>query len=342
MISLGEFQPISRLEPVRPLRTTPRFPVIDAHNHLTRTRDSASVLDSMNRFGIDLIVDLDGFWDERMDFQLENYVNRYPGRFSIFCRVNVTDIDMPDFAAKTRAHLTECVKKGATGIKFSKSLGVKLKDSAGAYLRPDDDRLRVVWETAAELSLPITIHIGDPVSFFDQPIDRFHERYEELVGHPHWAYTERPCPRFSELMLSQERLLSQNPETTFIVAHIGSHAENLADVSRMLDLYPNMMVDTAERIAELGRQPYTSREFILKYQDRIIYGTDLIPNEHNISGNYRFFETNDEYFPYNSLDEHNQGRWNIYGVFLPDEVLKKLYYENALRAIPRLKAVLGR
>jgi predicted TIM-barrel fold metal-dependent hydrolase len=109
----------------------------------------------------------------------------------------------------------------------------------------------------------------------------------------------------------------------------------------MLDLYPNMMVDTAERISELGRQPYTARDFLIRYQDRVLYGTDLLPTESNISANYRFFETRDEYFPYNSLDEHNQGRWNIYGVFLPDRVLEKIYFLNALRYIPRLASLIG-
>lgn len=336
MIPINEFRPVSRLELPQNERTFSKFPVIDAHNHLTRTKDSAKVLENMDRFNIKLIIDMDGFWDERLDFQLENYVNRYSGRFSIFGRVDVSCIDDVDFNKKARNHIIECVKKGITGIKFSKSLGVKVTDKYGKYLKPDDDRLRVVWETAAEYDLPITIHIGDPPSFFDKVIDNTHERYEELAEHPHWSYGNRPCPRFNELMEAQEVLLSKNKDTRFIVAHVGSHAENLKNVSRMLDTYPNMFVDTAERISELGRQPYTSREFLIKYQDRIIYGTDLIPNATNVSGNYRFFETKDEYFPYNSFDEHNQGRWNIYGVYLPDEVLEKIYYKNALRVIPRL------
>lgn len=341
MIPLNEFRPICRLEVPQEQRLHPKFPVIDAHNHLTRTKDSAQVLESMNRYGVKLIVDMDGFWDKRMDFQLEHYVNKYPGRFSIFGRVNVSDIDSPSFEKDARHHIVQGVERGITGIKFSKSLGVKLTDKHGVYLKPDDPRLQVVWATAAEFDLPITIHIGDPPSFFDRVIDSTHERYEELAGHPHWSYGQRPCPRYPELMAAQERLLSQNPATRFIVAHIGSHAENLREVSRMLDAYPNMFVDTAERISELGRQPYTAREFLLNYQDRIIYGTDLIPTPSNISGNYRFFETKDEYFPYNSLEEHNQGRWNIYGVYLPDEVLKKIYFQNALRIIPRLQKLVN-
>lgn len=341
MIPINEFRPISRLEVPNEPRTRAKFPVIDMHNHLLRTSNSAMVLERMDRFNIRLIVDMDGFWDERMDFQLETYVNRYPGRFSIFGRVDMLRVDEPDFAGYVKRRLADCAARGATGIKVSKSLGVKLVGRDGRYLKPDDDRLRVVWEEAAKLDFPVTIHIGDPPCFFDKVIDGTHERYEELATHLHWSYGNRPCPRFEELMDAQENLLYHNPDTRFVIAHIGSHAENLREVSRMLDAYPNMYVDTAERISELGRQPYTARDFLINYQDRVIYGTDLIPNETNVSGYYRFFETKDEYFPYNSWDEHHQGRWNIYGVYLPDEVLKKLYYKNALRVAPRLKKLIG-
>jgi predicted TIM-barrel fold metal-dependent hydrolase len=342
MITLDKFRPVSRLEVPQSARTTPRFPVIDAHSHLKRTRDSAAVVQAMDQFGIRLIVDMDGFWDGGLEEQISLYGDRYPGRFAHFLRVNLEGIEDADFSRRTEARIRQCVHLGAAGIKFSKSLGVKLTDREGRYLKPDDPRLKVVWDTAAELNLPVTIHVADPPSFFDRVIDGAHERYEELAEHPHWSYGDRPCPRFQELMDAQEALLAANPQTTFIVAHVGSHAENLCDVSRMLDAYPNMNVDTAERISELGRQPYTAREFLLKYQDRVVYGTDLLPSVSNISGNYRFFETKDEYFPYNSPDEHNQGRWNIYGVFLPDEALEKIYFKNALRLISRLQGVLDR
>lgn len=341
MIYLNQYRPISRLEVLQEERFTPRFPVIDAHNHLMRTRDAASVVDAMDEFGIRLMVDLDGFWDGKLDEQLALFGRSYPGRFAHFVRVNLEGIDESDFAVRTGKYLKECADKGACGVKFSKSLGVKLKDRSGRYLKPDDDRLRVIWDVAAMLRLPVTIHIADPPSFFDPVIDGTHERYEELAEHPDWSYGSRPCPRFRELLDAQERMLERNPDTTFIVAHVGSHAENLQNVSRMLDTYPNMLVDTAERISELGRQPYSARAFLLQYQDRVLYGTDLLPTPSNISGNYRFFETYDEYFPYNSIEEHNQGRWNIYGVSLPDDALEKIYYQNAIKVIPRLGEIMG-
>lgn len=342
MIPLSRFRPVSRLEPPGQERLTPKFTVIDAHNHLLRTRDALALVRAMDRYGIRTIIDMDGFWDGVLDDQLKLFGERYPGRFAHFARINLEGIDDEGFARRTITYLQECVEKGVCGIKFSKSLGVKLKDRSGRYLMPDDERLGVVWQTAASLHLPVTIHVADPPSFFDAVIDETHERYEELVEHPHWSYGSRPCPRFGALLDAQERMLERNPDTTFIVAHVGSHAENLANVSRMLDAYPNMHVDTAERISELGRQPYSARDFLIRYQDRVLYGTDLLPTSANISGNYRFFETQDEYFPYNSLDEHNQGRWNIYGVYLPDDVLRKVYYENALRLIPRLRGMVAR
>lgn len=232
MIPLNEFRPVSRLEVPDVPRTRAKFPVIDMHNHLGRTADAAEVLRRMDRFNIAMIADMDGFWDERTDFQLGTYVNRYPGRFALFCRLDMLRVDEPDFAGYVRRRLTDCAAKGAAGVKVSKSLGLKLRGRDGKYLRPDDDRLRAVWEEAAKLGFPVTVHIADPPCFFDKVIDGTHERYEELAEHPDWTYGSRPCPRFGELMEAQENLLSRNPDTRFIVAHVGSHAENLGEVAR--------------------------------------------------------------------------------------------------------------
>ena len=356
MIKLSEFRPVSRLEIPNEEKLIPKFPVIDAHNHLGKTVfdsttsnqsgfkkcDPADVYEATNRFGIKHIVNLDGYPGERLDRQIEAYVDKYPGRFSIFTRFDSDKVEDPGFGKWMDAHLNSYLNRGVTGIKIPKNqVGLRFKLKDGSYLKPDDDRLRPVWEGAAKYDLPVLIHIGDPVAFFDKVIDHTNERYDELAEHPDWSYGESDCPRFQELLDCQENMLRKNPDTRFIIAHVGSHAENLKNVARMLDTYPNMYTDTAERIAELGRQPYSSRDFIIKYQDRVLYGTDLVPNAANISGNYRFYETKDEYFPYNSLDEHNQGRWNIYGIYLPDEVLRKVYYENALKVVPGIRKMLN-
>ena len=332
MIRLDEFRPVSRLEVEATHLLQARIPVYDAHNHLGRPNQPEELVHDMDRYNIRRMVDLDGFWDGTFEEHIRRYREPYPERFRIFCRVDLTPIDEPDFATKARDYVRRCSDMGASGIKFSKSLGLKLRDSSGALIPPDDDRLRPIWDAAAEHKLPVTIHIADPPAFFEETTPE-NERYEELATHPQWSYVGKGCPDFDDLMECQHNLLRQNPDTTFIVAHVGSHAENLRAVAAMLDEYPNMVVDTAERISELGRQPYSAREFLIRYQDRVLYGTDLIPNDTNVSCNYRFFETWDEYFPYNSWDEHNQGRWNIYGVGLPDDVLRKIYFDNAERII---------
>nr|MDD6335168.1 amidohydrolase family protein [bacterium] len=329
MLTLQQWRPKSKLEvPETPL-TRAKFPVIDAHNHLRSVTDAAELVDKMDAFNIATIVDLDGTYHGGFDAQMKKLVEPYPDRFRVLCQVDMDQIDDPDFGRNMARHIEECVKRGAAGVKFHKTMvGLKARDKDGHYVKPDDERLRPIFEQAAKLDVPVLIHVADPVAFFE-PTDENNERYEELFEHPTWTYYNVGTPGFYELLEAQERMLEQNRETTFVVAHIGSYAENLAAVSKMLDRHPNMYVDTAERIAELGRQPYSSRDFIMKYADRVLYGTDLVPNAHNTSYNYRFFETKDEYFPYNTLEEHNQGRWMIYGIYLPDDVLHKVYVDNA-------------
>ena len=355
MIKLNEFRPVSRLEIPDEEKTVPKFPVIDIHNHFLRSflsggtkspqcnarTDPETMYELTNKFNIKHMVSLDGWPYERLDMHIKTYVDKYPGRFSVFTRIDYSRLEETGFDKWINNHLDVYIPRGVTGIKIAKALGTAIKLKDGSYLLPDDDRLRPVWEGAARHDIPVLIHIADPVAFFDKNIDCYNERYEELAEHPEWSLGNGDCPGFRQLLDCQENMLRKNPDTRYIVAHVGSHAENLKEVGRMLDTYPNMYVDTAERISELGRQPYTSRDFLIKYQDRVLYGTDLIPNNANVSGNYRFFETRDEFFPYNSFDEHNQGRWNIYGVYLPDDVLRKIYYENALKVVPGIQKSLN-
>ena len=332
LIPLNHFRPKSSLRVPEHIITRSKFPVIDAHNHLKSIKDVGALLEDMAKYNIERIVDLDGETNGTDERQLARLVQAHPDRFALFIQIDASRVDEPDFAAYVANRVQDFVSRGATGIKFHKSLGLGVKDSTGKMLKPDDARLRPIWEAAARHNIPVTIHIADPVSFFDT-IDHTNERFEELDEHPDWAFTDPKFYRYEELMVAQENLLRSNPETTFIVAHVGSMAEDLAGAGRMLDAFPNLYVDTAERIAELGRQPYSAREFLIKYQDRVLYGTDLHPKDANISANYRFYETFDEYFEYNDWDEHQQGRWNIYGVGLPDDVLKKIYHDNAMRII---------
>ena len=340
MIPLDKFRPVSKLRVKENIITKAKFPVIDAHNHLapgshlSESLTAEELIKKMEKYNISMIVDLDGTIGPSGEKQLE-MSEKYPDKFVTFARIDFSKLEEPDFAEQVNKRVDYYVSRGAGGIKFLKELGLVVKDSTGKYIKPCDPRLNCIWEAAARHDIPVLIHIGDPLAFFD-PINEFNERYEELVHHPNWSFADPEFYSFEELIESGKTLMRNNPNTRFIIPHVGCFAEDLAAVGTMLDELPNMYIDTAERIAELGRQPYTAREFLIKYQDRVLYGTDLTPNDGNVIPNYRFFETFDEYFHYNDWDEHHQGRWMIYGVGLPDEVLRKIYYKNALKVIPRL------
>jgi predicted TIM-barrel fold metal-dependent hydrolase len=226
--------------------------------------------------------------------------------------------------------LERLVEHGACGIKFWKDLGLSVPDGSGALLRIDDERLAPLFDKAAELGIPVMFHTSDPDAFFE-PIDCFNERYEELAAHPDWSFYGSPVSK-AELLGQRNRVFARHPKTTFIGAHLAEGSEDLASVAGLLDQHRNLYLDISARVAELGRQPYTARAFLLKYADRILFGTDLLPEVEMYRLYYRFLETADEYFEYPS-HASRQGRWNIYGVFLPDDVLRKLYRDNALKLL---------
>ncbi|HFQ93162.1 MAG TPA: amidohydrolase, partial [Anaerolineae bacterium] len=234
-----------------------------------------------------------------------------------------------EWAAK---RFREQVKWGADGLKIWKPFGLSVRDEHGRLVPVDDERLTPLWETAAELRKPVMIHVADPVAFFD-PLTPQNERWEELHAHPDWQFPSPPYPAFRDIMAQLENLVTRHPGATFIGAHVGCYAENLGWVSRLLDKCPNFYVDISARLGELGRQPYTARRFCLKYADRILFGTDAGPSLPAYHIAYRFLETDDEYFNYDLSDPPTQGRWRIYGLFLPDEALEKIYSLNARRLL---------
>ncbi len=209
-------------------------------------------------------------------------------------------------------------------------------------MKVDDARFDPMWEACATLHMPVAIHVSDPEAFF-LPIDRFNERFEELNNHPDWSFYGRDFPSNAELLAARNRMFARHSRTQFVALHMGNHAEDLADVAECLDRFPNMHVDIAARIGELGRQPRTARKFFDKYQDRILFGTDAVPHTRTtlqqIFGDdlyriyYRFLETEDEYFDYAPAPTPPQGRWRIYGLGLPESILKKVYYQNAARLL---------
>jgi len=320
----------------------PRFSVIDAHNHLGSAfgggwdqRPVPELLEVLDAAGITTLVDLDGGWGEAiLDAHLGHFKQTAPERFRIFGGVDWSawperGQGFPEWAA---ARLRAQAASGAEGLKIWKPFGLHVRDQHGTLVAVDDARLDPIWETAAELGWPVTIHVADPVAFFD-PLDQHNERWEELHAHPDWQFPSPPFPAFLDILGGLANLVARHPRTTFIGAHVGCYAENLDWVGRLLDRCPNFYVDISARIAELGRQPYTARRFFLKYADRILFGMDLPANLASYRLHYRFLETDDEYFDYSFEPVPPQGRWRIYGLALPDDVLEKIYYRNAERVL---------
>lgn len=339
---LENYHPRSMLVTKTTLVNIPRFPVIDSHNHLADPfgggwdkKPLSELLDLLDVVGVKHYVDLDGGWGEEILYRhLDYFKAKAPERFSVFGGVywhkwRQYGDGFPEWAAK---RLRVQKEAGAEGVKIWKPFGLQIKDHQGRLVKVDDDRLSPIWETAGELKLPVLIHIADPVAFFD-PIDETNERWEELGNHPDWAFTSPPYPPFLEILNGLKALVLQHPSTLFIGAHVGCYAENLQWVGEMLDLCPNYYVDISARIAELGRQPFSAAKFFINHQDRILFGSDMGPDIDAYRVCYRFLETDDEYFNYGTSDIPAQGRWNIYGIHLPDEVLKKIYFTNAQRVL---------
>ncbi len=335
---LSEFMPKSELVVERRTVKKPKFPVIDAHTHygpLTNGEGFASRYDTkkemerLQALGIVQVVQHDLVWGADLDRVLAK-LEPYQDFFVTYSSVDVSKLDEPNFDTLVYQTLREAVSKGVKGLKMWKNISLGMKDNKGNPIPIDDPRLDPIWQGAAEFGLPILIHIADPVAFF-RPIDGNNERYENLQRHPEWSFYGPQFYSFEELMEQQESLVSKHPETTFIIAHGGSYSENLGQVSAWLNKYPNMHVDIAARLAEFGRQPYTSRRFFTEHQDRILFGTDYGPGAANHFLYYEFLETKNEYFDYTTSAIPGQGRWKIYGIGLEDEILEKVYYKNAKR-----------
>ena len=275
------------------------------------------------------------YWGEGLKEYLKS-LEGYEDFIHTFPSVDAERFEEPGFAKHVDDTLKEYKAMGIKGLKFWKNIGTTLKDSSGKYVAADDDRLRPIWESAAKYGLIALFHIADPKAFF-MPVDEKNEFYESLVDFPHWSFYGEGRYTFEELMDQQDSLLTKNPDTTFIIPHMGSYAENLAWVGEQFDKHPNMYTDIAARTNLLGCQPYTAREFFIKYQDRILFGTDYhgsYLNAHEFyPDHYRFFETYDEYFPAVRIWSRGGRRWNVHGLGLPDEVLQKFYSKNALRLL---------
>lgn len=340
-IKLSDFKPKSELVVKETIIVKPKFPVIDCHLHfgpMALGQDyenkyvTGDIIAKLKEFGICHAISPDLVYGEDLD-RYQNKISGYEDFIAVFASIDMSRVFLEGFEDYVHSTIKQYSQSGVRGLKFWKNLSLEIKDDNGLYLRLDDLRLKPIWKNAADYGMPIIIHVADPTAFF-KPITNSNERIEELGVHPEWSFYGDGRFTFEELMQMQENLLRDNPDTIFIVAHVGSYSENLESVSKMLDSYPNMMIDTTERISELGRQPYTARKFLTKYQDRILFGTDYFPTKDFLYPiYYRFFETYDEYFDYDYNEIPSQGRWKIYGVGLDDIVLEKIYNRNARRIL---------
>lgn len=332
-LPLSDFHPRSMLTTPHHEVLLPRFPVIDYHNHLD-AQDPKELLEIMDACGVEHIVNITMKVGDEAIRVMDRYRAADPARFSTIGWMDWTDVERDDFVSLSIDRLERLVEHGAIGFKFWKDLGLSVRDASGELIRVDDERLAPIFDKAAELGVPVMVHIGDPEAFF-LPIDPNNERYEELAAHPDWSFYGAEFSKH-ELLDQRDRVFRRHPNTTFVAAHVAENGEDLQRVSAMLDANPNVLVDISARASELGRQPYSARRFFLRFADRILFGADLVPEVEMYRLYYRFLETADEYFEY-PTHASRQGRWNIYGMDLPDDVLRKVYRENALRLLPNLK-----
>ena len=355
---LSDFRPRSMLQAPAHHLEHAKFPVIDAHTHfrykLELRKDGRPAEEKLDEFvrrmddhHIAVCVSLDGRLGDEFEQHREFLWSKYPNRFAIFANIDFQgsgakddpatwDCHREDFARRVALQLGEAKKSGASGVKFFKSFGLSWKNPDGSLIRIDDPRWDPIWEACGEQDLPVIIHVADPAAFF-LPIDETNERWEELARHPDWSFHGPEFPTRAELFAQRNAVIQRHPDTTFIGAHVANNPEDLQTVGAWLDEYPNLYVEIASRIGELGRQPYTARQFFIDYQDRILFGTDGPWPAARLSLYWRFLETRDEHFPYSEKEFPPQGFWNIYGLGLPDEVLRKVYYQNAMQIIPGVR-----
>ena len=359
-LQLADFQPRSMLHVPETKVSRSRYPVIDIHTHLSfaaRTENGVGIgeemkylasadalLPLMDRKNIRVMVNLTGGVGKGLEETIRKFQRPYPERFVVFTEPWWERTNQPGYSKFQADEIVRAHQAGARGLKILKILGLYLREgvSKGPLVKIDDPRFDAMWEACGSLGMPVAIHVSDPEAFFF-PIDRFNERFEELNNHSDWSFYGGDFPSNRELLEARNRVLVRHPKTQFIVLHVGNDAENLPYVGDCMERLPNMYVELGARIGELGRQPRMARKFFEKYQDRILFGTDAVPhgtdtpqqvfNDELYEIYYRFLETEDEYFDYAPAPVPPQGRWRIYGLGLPDGILKKVYHENAARLL---------
>ncbi len=329
-----EYEPPSTLVVDEHHLTKSKFPFIDIHNHQgnMNSSDFKDLITAMDKLNMAVMNNLSGrgfgAGPDHLEKSLLNIKERYPNRFILFTNVDFNGMDDTDWTTRTVKQLETDVKLGAKGLKIYKTLGMFAKDKKGNRISIDDPRIDPVWAKCGELGIPVLIHAADPKQFW-QPIDKNNERWLELKLHPGRRH-DKDSVKWATIIAEQHNIFKKHPKTKFINAHLGWYGSDLKKLGLLMDQFSNMYTEIGAVIAELGRQPRAAKVFLTKYQDRVLFGKDSwVPEEYETY--FRVLETEDEYFPYH---KRYHAFWKMYGIGLPDDVLRKIYYKNAMNLIP--------
>ena len=331
VMDVEEYEPVSTLIVPEHKPTRARYPFIDVHNHqwVMPVQSLDKLVAEMDSLNMGVMVNLSGFRGKVLEWSLDNVNENYPNRFVIFLNINFERLDDKGWPEEELAMLEEGVKQGVKGLKVYKGLGLTDKDNEGNRIAIDDPRLDPIWAKCGELGIPVLIHSGEPNSFWN-PKDKHNERWLELKQEPGRYRDPDKYPSFEEVMAEQHRVFRKHPETKFINAHLGWFGNDLIRLGKLFDELPNVYTELGAVLAELGRQPKFARAWMIQYQDRVMFGKDTYKMEEYYTY-FRVLETGDEYFDYY---RKRHAHWKMYGLELPDSVLRKVYYENALNVIP--------
>jgi len=333
VMDVEEYEPVSTLKvPAHPL-TRARYPFVDVHNHqwIMPIQNLDKLVVEMDALNMGVMVNLSGFRGKLLEWSLANVQKHQARRFLVFVNLDFEKVDSPGWPQEALAQLEQGVKQGASGLKVYKGLGLTDRDSKGQRIAVDDPRLDPIWAKCGELGIPVLIHSGEPSPFW-LPKDKHNERWLELKQEPDRYRPASRFPPFETIMAEQHHVFRKHPKTHFIDAHLGWMGNDLARLGQLLDELPNVSTEIGAVLAELGRQPRTAREWMIRYQDRVLFGKDIYnPTEYYTY--FRVLETADEYFDYY---RKRHAHWKMYGLDLPDDVLRKLYYRNALKLFPSI------
>ena len=333
LMDIEEYSPKSTLiVPQHPVKRS-KYPFIDVHNHQfdMPIKNLPKLVSEMDSLNMGFMINLSGFRGLYLQKSLENIKKNAPTRFGLFINIDFENIDNKNFSETQVALIDSAVIAGVMGLKVYKSLGLTSRDNKGDRIAINDSRLDPIWKACGDNNIPVLIHSGEPASFWN-PKDKFNERWLELRQKPNRYRDPEINPSFEEVMAEQHDVFKKHPNTTFINAHLGWMGNDLDRLGEHLDLYPNVLTEIGAVLAEIGRQPIKANQFFTAYQDRILFGKD----SYNVSEYYTYFrvlETNDEYFEYY---RKRHAHWRMYGLALPDSILKKLYYKNALKIFPKI------